>query len=76
MDDIFVYCVKMPQGIHETVVPCLNGYTIYIDRNLDYEHQLAAYNHALRHIQNNDFEKTDVQEIETEAHKSRTRGEL
>lgn len=70
-DNVYVYLVELPYGINEMVTPCLHGYTIYINSRLDYEHQLKAYNHALYHIQNNDFEKDDVQRIEYEAHEER-----
>lgn len=69
MNDIFVYLVKLPEGIDEVVLPCFDGYTIYIDPSLSHSEQLKAYKHALSHIENNDFEKTDVQQIEYEANK-------
>ena len=70
MDDIFVYLLKLPPCIDEIVVPCLHGFTIYIDERLDDAHKIAAYEHALWHIRNNDFEKDDVQQIESEAHEN------
>jgi hypothetical protein len=68
MDDIFVYFVPLPNKVHEAVTPCFGGYTIYINNKLDEESSIKAYNHALKHINNNDFEKNDVQQIEREAH--------
>ena len=68
MDDIYTYLVELPDGIDEAVLPCLGGYTVYIDPRLSHEQQEEAYKHAIWHILNNDFEKFDVQEIETEAH--------
>ena len=68
MENVYVYLVKLPPHTNEMVVPCLNGYTIYIDERLDDIHRLKAYNHALEHIRNNDFEKDNVQEIEMRAH--------
>ena len=67
-DDIYVYLRPLPEGINELVMPCADGYTVYIADRLDQVHQLKAYDHALRHIANNDFDKTDVQEIEAVAH--------
>lgn len=64
MDRIFVYLVKLPKGINEAVLPCLEGYTIYIDSRLTWEGRQEAYDHAMKHIENGDFEKNDVQEIE------------
>ena len=69
MNDIFVYLVKLPEGIDEVVLPCFDGYTIYIDPSLSHSEQLKAYKHALHHINNHDFEKSDVQKIEYEAHR-------
>lgn len=70
MDDVFVYFVELPDGINEAVMPCLGGYTIYIDKRLSDYAQQRAYNHAMYHIRNHDFEKADVQSIEYEAHKA------
>ena len=68
MDSIFLYFVKLPDGIDEVVMPCLDGYTVYIDENLSEQRQLKAYAHAVHHIRNNDFERSDVQEIESKNH--------
>lgn len=45
-----------------------DSYTILINARLSYEGQLKAYEHALRHINDNDFQKEDVQSIEYNAH--------
>lgn len=45
-----------------------DSYTILLNSRLSHERQLEAYNHALNHINNRDFEKTDVDEIEANAH--------
>jgi hypothetical protein len=68
MDELYVYYVDLPGKIHEMVTPCYDGYTIYIADRLDEIGQRKAYCHALRHIYNGDFNKTDVQSIEWEAH--------
>lgn len=69
MADVYVYVVRLPGNIREMVVPCADdAYTIYISDRLDDEQRKEAYQHALLHIRNNDFEKFDVQEIEAEAH--------
>ena len=69
MDDVFVYLIDMPSNIRESVVPCLDGYTIYIDKNISQTEQEKAYRHALEHIENKDFEKECADEIESERHK-------
>lgn len=68
MEDIYVYEVDLPRGINEMVSPAAdNSYTIYIDRRLSDDGKMKAYRHALRHCMG-DFEKSDVQEIEDNAH--------
>ncbi len=69
-EDIFVYLVDFPRGINEAVTPCSGGYTVYLDKNLDYESQCRAYAHALKHIENGDLYKdATADQIEAEAHK-------
>lgn len=43
-------------------------YTIFINARLSYESQLEAYKHAMKHINEEDFQKSDVQNIELNAH--------
>lgn len=45
------------------------SYTIFINTRFSYDTQLKAYQHAMQHIKNQDFEKADVQIIEAIAHK-------
>ena len=47
------------------------SYTILLNARYSFERQQEACRHACWHIDNLDFEKCDVQEIETEAHKRR-----
>lgn len=69
-NNIYVYLTRLPgNGIREVVLPCLDGYTIYLDERLTHEQQVKAYHHALWHIRNRDFEKDDVGRIENEAHR-------
>ena len=72
MDDVFVYIIDLPDNVSEMVVPCLDGYTIYLDAHLSSLEALDAYNHALNHIRNHDFEKSDVQQIEASAHNKKS----
>lgn len=69
MDDIFVYEVELPPHVNEMVVPCIDGYTVYIKVGLTYEARMEAYNHAMEHINRNDWEKDNVDSIEATAHK-------
>lgn len=68
MNDIFIYIVRLPDGIHEMVVPCDGGYSVYLDSEISEYERIRAFCHALSHIDNNDFEKADVQLIEHESH--------
>lgn len=47
------------------------SYTVFLNARLTHERRLEAYEHAMRHIMDDDFKKTDVQEIETVAHKAK-----
>lgn len=44
------------------------SYTILINAKLSQDGQIKAYQHALNHINNEDFEKSDIQNIELHAH--------
>lgn len=57
---------------NEMVVPNEDGsYTILINAGLNYESQQRAFEHAMHHIKNNDFQKENVQEIEYYAHRQK-----
>lgn len=45
-----------------------DSYTIFINAQLSAEEQRKKFLHAMTHIIENDFEKTDVGEIENQAH--------
>lgn len=68
-DDIFVYYTPLPEGVNEAVLSCIGGYTVYLDPRQSNDGLKRSYEHALRHIKNGDFFRTDVQSIETQAHK-------
>lgn len=68
MEGINVFMMDLG-SIKECVTPNEDGsYTILINDRLSYEGRLKAYQHALRHITNRDFEAENVQMIETYAH--------
>lgn len=68
--EINVKMINMDVMIPEQVVQNADcSYTIFLNARLSYETQLESYFHALHHIENGDFEKFDVQEIESDAHK-------
>ena len=68
MDDVFVYLIDMPVSVPEMVLPCDAGFTVYVNARLAHGDRVRAYLHALRHIENDDWSKEDVQQIEWEAH--------
>lgn len=61
--------IDFPNTGKEMVVCNEDGsYTVLINAKLSHIGRLRAYQHAIAHIQHNDFEKYDVQEIEHNAH--------
>ena len=66
---IYPYLADIP--VREMVVPCDGGHTVYISDRLTHEGQIAAYQHALRHIASEDDFTIgeNVQEIEGKAHR-------
>ena len=69
MDNIYVYVVDLPPHVHEMITPCADGFTVYLDARLSRIGQMRAYDHALRHIKQNDFDRQNVQHIEFYTHK-------
>lgn len=67
MDKVYVYLIDLPTKVHEMVTPCADGYTIYINARLSQLGRVEAYDHAMWHIINRDFEKGDVQMVEASA---------
>lgn len=67
--DVNVILWNFPNNGREMVVPNEDGsYTILINSKLSDEGRLHAYEHAMKHITDNDFEKDNVQIIEAAAH--------
>ena len=70
-DDVTVVLLDFPKRkkVHEAVTENEDGsYSVFIDARLSSDGQLREYEHALKHIENGDFEKPDVQLIEAAAH--------
>ena len=68
--DVNVRLIDFPGPGREMVVSNEDGsFTILINAKLTHESQEEAYRHAMRHIKAYDFQKTDVQAIEVNAHK-------
>ncbi len=69
--DYQIQLINFPSGkVHEAVTPNEDGsFTIFIDKRLTWEAQRERFLHVMKHLYGNDFEKEDVQKIESEAHK-------
>lgn len=64
-ESIGVYFLDMDTLVEEQVTANEDGsFSIFINARLNYERQMLAYQHALAHIMNDDFSKTDADEIE------------
>lgn len=62
--------IDFPVRGNEMVMPNEDGsYTVLINAKLSHIGRIHAYEHAMQHIMNDDFQKMDVQEIESEAHR-------
>lgn len=63
--DYFVRIVDMPDGVNGCISPNPDGtFNIYINSKSDMYKQIRAYQHEKKHIENDDFAKFDVREIE------------
>ena len=52
------------------------SYTIFIEASLSREEQKKAFNHAMKHILEDDFAKDDINKIEKAAHNTELSSEL
>ena len=63
--DYFVRVVDLPIGVGGCVSPNPDGtYNVYINARSDRRRQWESYKHEVRHIERNDFNKSDVREAE------------
>lgn len=67
LDDLFVRLVPN-LSVNEMITPCENGYSVYIKEELPEEKKVEALYHAYVHKKNNDFTRSDIQDIEARAH--------
>ncbi len=70
-DNLYIYLIKLPTGINEAILPCEDGYTIYLDERLTGEQLIKAYEHAISHIEHGDFfnESMTASQKESRAHR-------
>lgn len=67
--EVNVVLIDFPAKGKEMVIPNEDGsYTVLINAKLSHNMRLEAYEHAMKHIENDDFEKDDVQQIEAKTH--------
>ncbi len=63
---IGVYFMDMDTAVDEQVIFNEDGsYSIFINSRLNWERQMIAYQHALVHIMNGDFDRQSADKIET-----------
>ena len=67
LDDLFVRLVPN-LSVNEMIAPCDCGYSVYIKEELPEEKKVEALYHAYVHKKNNDFTRSDIQDIEARAH--------
>lgn len=69
-DGVYSYLVDLEDSkVTEMVRENTDGtYSIFLNTRCSHEQNIESYLHAVKHICNRDFEKDNVQEIETEAH--------
>ncbi len=70
MDDINVQLLNMDTKIPEHLIKNSDdSYTIFLNAKLSHENQIKSYYHALKHILGKDFNKSNVDKIEFDAHR-------
>ena len=63
--------INFPNCGNEMIVENEDGsYTVLINAKLSYVGRLRAYEHAMKHIKDCDFEKDDIQKIEKKKKKN------
>lgn len=69
MSEIYIYPLDL-KGINEAVTQNADGsYTIFYDDHLSPKGRVEAIRHAMKHIENNDFEHLrTADEIESDTH--------
>ena len=70
---IGVHLIDMDYLVKEQVISNPDGsFSIFINARLNAAQQMKAYQHALMHIINSDFEKEDVNQIESDTHRMKS----
>lgn len=67
---INVILIDMDTYIKEQIIKNADdSYTIFLNAKMNVEQQKRSYKHALYHIENDDFNRNDVNAIENNAHR-------
>ena len=75
--DVNVFLYNFPNNGREMVIENEDGsYTVLINSKLSDVGREEALKHAIKHIENHDFEKNNVQEIEFDAHNAEAAQEI
>lgn len=65
------FLIDMPTQVKGQTVKNDDGsYSVFLNTKLSHEQHLLTYAHELRHIEDGDFEKENVQDIEEQCHKN------
>lgn len=70
LTEVYTKVINMDTAISEHVVSNIDGsYTIFLNARLTFESRLKSYEHAMRHILNDDFNsELTADEIEKARH--------
>lgn len=69
MKDVFVHEMDLPTTIEGFTRLNEDGsYTIVLNARSAHSRRIRTYDHEVRHIVRNDFDRDDVQEVEVENH--------
>lgn len=72
MKDVTIRYIDLPGSVKSFVREKDGDYTIVLNSRLSREAQKAACKHEMEHLDNEDFQKADVQQIEKTAHPAAT----
>lgn len=68
--NVFQTVTDLPTGVHAftSYIGEEDCYRVYLNAHDSYEQNRKSWEHELHHIVNGDFLRSDVDEIETDAH--------
>lgn len=70
-NDVIAVTMPLPSEVAEAVTPNEDGtHTVIVNDRIGHAAAKRAYEHALQHIREGDFDAADVQAVERRAHAS------